>query len=597
MVRWSSMSDGLIGLTVVVGLATIFGAFARFFRQPLVLAYLLAGLTMGLAARWGYVATPYLAEGGAFGLFADLGIMFLLFLVGLEINYSAVRLVGKVALVAGLMQVVFTTIGGYFLAILLGFETVASMYIGVALAFSSTIIVVKILSEQRALNSLFGRISVGMLLVQDVVALLALLFLSGLGGGTQGGGELWARAGMTMVLGGVLIALVYALGRTLVPRFFAFIAHSQELLFIASIAWVFTLVSVAHVFGLSLEIGGFLAGIALANSSERYQIASRVKALRDFFILLFFVILGASLAHADISGLGLPVVVFSLFVIIGNPLIIILMMAMMGYTARTGLLIGATFAQISEFSFVLIVLGERLGHFSNDVVSMVTAVGVVTILASTYLIEYADAIYRKIGGALRLLERSRTKEQVLPEQRIARPVILVGHGRVGEGVSCYVPKADLAVVDNDPQVIADLRAEGVACRYGDISDEEVLDDIDVDAIQLVISTCPVVAENISVLARFRAINAERAQHGLVPVRCVVRAEDDDDARYLYAEGADYVFLPQVASGGHIGLMVTHPNFRELIAHAREHEEPFLRTGNTRSMGFRAVMNEHNALPW
>ena len=198
-------------------------------------------------------------------------------------------------------------------------------YIAIALTFSSTIIVVKLLSEKNDLNSLYGRISIGFLLVQDFIAIIILLVLAGL---EIGNGILWTNIALTILKGILLFIFMFWIGRVILPKIFDKIARSQELLFLMTLAWVFLLVSLVHKIGFSIEIGGFLAGIALANSSENFQIASRIKPLRDFFILLFFIVLGSSIILTHFNGLTMPVIIFSLFVLIGNPLIVLIIMAL-----------------------------------------------------------------------------------------------------------------------------------------------------------------------------------------------------------------------------------------------------------------------------
>ena len=293
---------------------------------------------------------------------------------------QSLRLVGKASVLVGLGQIILTFIPGFFIARFFDFNFLQAAYIAIALTFSSTIIVVKLLSEKRDTNSLYGKISIGFLLVQDFVAILILIFLAGI---ESEKGIVFNDIFLTTLKGLGLFILMLYLGRKILPLMLDKISRSQELLFLTSLAWCFGIATVVVKAGFSIEIGGFLAGLALANSSEHFQISAKIKSLRDFFILIFFVILGSSLIFSDFSGLTLPIIIFSLFVLIGNPLIVLIIMGLMGYRKRTGFLCGVTTAQISEFSLILAALGLKLGHLNEKVVSLITAVGIITITLST----------------------------------------------------------------------------------------------------------------------------------------------------------------------------------------------------------------------
>ncbi|MDO8752035.1 MAG: cation:proton antiporter, partial [Candidatus Wolfebacteria bacterium] len=335
------MTGGLFELAIIFVAAAVLGVGARLLKQPLILAYLATGVLVAALNLF------HFAEGELLKTFSSLGVMLLLFLIGLEINYKTIRSVGRVSLILGLSQIGFTSLFGFLIARVFHFSTLSSLYIAVALSFSSTIIILKLLSEKGDEHSLYGRISIGFLLVQDFVAVLLLVFLTGLEG--QEGFALWPAL-LTLLQGILLFSAMLFLGQRFLPVLFDLVARSQELLFLVSIAWAFLMVSLVSKLGFSIEMGGFLAGLALANSSEHFQIAGRIKPLRDFFLLIFFVILGSSLVFSGIWAIWLPVLVLSLFVLVGNPLIVLALMGFMGYRKRTSFLTGLTVAQISEFS-------------------------------------------------------------------------------------------------------------------------------------------------------------------------------------------------------------------------------------------------------
>ena len=548
------MTSGFFELALVVLVAAILGIAARLFKQPAILAYLLTGALIGYFKFFNF------ADKETFQIFSDLGIMFLLFLVGLEINYTSLRLVGKTSIIVGLGQIIFTAGLGFLIATVLNFNYVQAAYIAVALTFSSTIIVVKLLSDKKDLNSLYGKISVGFLLVQDAVAILILILLAGFESNAT---LVWWQFALTILKGLVLFGLIILLGRKLLPIIFDKIARSQELLFLGSLAWVFMLATLAGRLGFSIEIAGFLAGVALANSSEHFQIANRFRPLRDFFILVFFVILGSSIIFSDFSGLALPVILFSLFVLIGNPLIVLILMGFLGYRKRTSFLAGVTVAQISEFSLILAALGLRVGHLNEGVVALITAVGAITITLSTYLIIYAEQIFKYLSVPLSFFERRRRKEEELKREGFRKEIILIGCHRTGENIALCLPKEKLLIIDFDPEVADRLKSNGYDYIFGDIRDPEVFSRANFSEASLVVSTSPDLNDGLALLHDLNLL--ERRP------KVIVRAETEREAEILYERGADYVLLPHFTSGQYLGKTIAIDPKMEILQELKKRD--------------------------
>ena len=548
------MTSGFFELALVVLVAAILGIAARLFKQPAILAYLLTGALIGYFKFFNF------ADKETFQIFSDLGIMFLLFLVGLEINYTSLRLVGKTSIIVGLGQIIFTAGLGFLIATVLNFNYVQAAYIAVALTFSSTIIVVKLLSDKKDLNSLYGKISIGFLLVQDAMAILILILLAGLEANAT---LVWWQFALTILKGLVLFGLIILLGRKLLPIIFDKIARSQELLFLGSLAWVFMLATLAGRLGFSIEIAGFLAGVALANSSEHFQIANRFRPLRDFFILVFFVILGSSIIFSDFSGLALPVILFSLFVLIGNPLIVLILMGFLGYRKRTSFLAGVTVAQISEFSLILAALGLRVGHLNEGVVALITAVGAITITLSTYLIIYAEQIFKYLSVPLSFFERRRRKEEELKREGFRKEIILIGCHRTGENIALCLPKEKLLIIDFDPEVADRLKSNGYDYIFGDIRDPEVFSRANFSEASLVVSTSPDLNDGLALLHDLNLL--ERRP------KVIVRAETEREAEILYERGADYVLLPHFTSGQYLGKTIAIDPKMEILQELKKRD--------------------------
>lgn len=524
-------------IALLLGIAALFGIVARRFKQPLLVGYLFAGMA---ASYFGFLGSSEILES-----LGKIGVALLLFLVGLEMNIRELPTIGRAALYTGLGQIVFTftlsfLIGTY----LIGFPLLPAVYIAIATTFSSTIIIVKLLSEKNDLDSLYGKISVGFLLVQDVVAILILMFLAGLRqGGIGVGGYLFIA-----LKGIVLLIVLWVLSKRIIPIIFEkYIALSQELLFIVSIAWALGVATlVAGPFGLSLEIGGFLAGLALSNLPEHLEIASRTRPLRDFFLTIFFLTLGASLLVENIGSVIAPAFAYSALVLIGNPIILLTVMGILRFKKRTSFLASVTVAQISEFSLIVMAMGASLGHVTQNHVALTVIVAAVTMTVSTYLILGADRVYLKIKNHLDIFERKLTSEPVfLEKDKFSDHAVLVGYGRAGRAILPVLQKKNfsLIIVDFNPKVYKRLSAEKKPVIFGDISDPEILDDANIEAARIIISTVTNLTDNLVLLEHVKKLT----RRPLVISYALLR----EDAVKLYEAGSDYVVVPEVVAGEHL----------------------------------------------
>lgn len=547
------MSNEILELALVFGLAAILGLVARALRQPLILAYLATGVIIG-AFGFAPVATS-----GLYQLFSTLGVMLLLFLVGLEIQLPSLRSIGSSAGVIALGQITVTFTAGFTLAMLLGRSLTEAAYLGIVLALSSTIIVVKLISEKQDLNSLYGKLSVGILVWQDVAAMVVLLVLTGWQSGT---GFHSSTVMTTLVIGGLIVAVMLGLGRWVMPKIFHQVGRWPELVLVASLAWLFIVVATVKSLGLSIEIGGFLAGLSLAQASEHWHIANRIKPLRDFFLLLFFVTLGTTVAGADVSGLAGFIVFFLAFVLIGKPLIVWGVMAALGYHRRTAFLTGLTMGQISEFSLVIAAVGVSLGHLSSGLATAITAILVLSIALSSFGVLHSEQLYRLLQPWLKIFERRHRRTEDMPTPLIRRPIILIGAHRTGQQVLEHLPKSQVAVLDYDPDIVHYLRRRGYLAVYGDLTDPDVFDLFDVTKVKLVISTSPNHDDNVTLVEKLGR------RRGLA---VVARAENETSAKLLYARGAEYVLVPQLTAGQHLGSLVAALRAGQSIARHRDRD--------------------------
>ncbi|WP_201153287.1 cation:proton antiporter [Rhodothalassium salexigens] len=530
-------------IAALLVLAAAVGSVGLLLRQPLIVSFIAVGILAGPSVF------DIARSDAQIDLLAELGIAVLLFLVGLKLDLKLVRTLGTVALMTGLGQVVFTTVIGFAIAYGLGFGPVPSLYVAVALTFSSTIIIVKLLSDKREIDALHGRIALGFLIVQDLVVVVAMIALSALGVGAAGGGgtAAWVDVARVFGYGALMLLGVGLFVRYLANPLVAWLSRAPELLVSFALGLAALLAAAGHYLGFGKELGGLLAGVALASTPFREAIAARLATLRDFLLLFFFIALGAAL---DLSVLGqqvAPAIVLSLFVLIGNPLIVLAIMGAMGYRKRTGFLAGLTVAQISEFSLIFVAMGVSLGHVGEPALGLVTLVGLITIAASTYMITYSHTLYRWLEPALGLFERrtaGRAEDRTRQDMPEAADVILFGLGRYGLALAETLRASGWQVlgVDFDPVAVRYARARGFPVVYGDASDPEFVAHLPVGRARWAVAAVP---------AHDTGVTHADARHVLLRTlkdlgfagRIAVAAHGERWADELAAHGADLVLRP------------------------------------------------------
>lgn len=539
--------DSLFGqMALLLAAAVVAGALIVWLRQPLILGYILVGVLLG-PSMLGWVSARDQVD-----LLARMGIAMLLFVVGLKLDLHLIRTLGPVALATGLGQVIFTSVIGYFLAILMGMSPVAAIYLAVALTFSSTIIIVKLLSDKREIDTLHGRIAVGFLIVQDIVVVLVMIGLSAYG--TAGSSDALGRTLLLLLLKGTAILVgIGLLMRYLLPWLLHQLARSLELLMLFSIAWAVFLAMLGDTLGFSKEVGAFLAGISLASTRYREAIGARLVSLRDFLLLFFFIDLGAQLDLGALAGQIGPAIIFSLFVLIGNPLIVMIIMGVMGYRRRTGFLAGLTVAQISEFSLILGALGITLGHIDKEALGLITMVGLITIGLSTYLILYSHPLYNRLARWLKIFERAIPRREINAEgvqTPLALDVILFGLGRYGSNLAHNLRERGQHVlgVDFNAATVASWQKQGFRALYGDAEDPEYPGTLPLAQARWVVSTVPERDVNLALL--------DALSHYGFSGQKAMTAHNPVDAEMLRDSGADVILLPFAAAAKDAAEMLT-----------------------------------------
>jgi Kef-type K+ transport system membrane component KefB/Trk K+ transport system NAD-binding subunit len=527
-------------VALLLMLAAAVGLVGVLLRQPLIVAFILVGLIAGPSALDLVRATEEIH------LLSELGVAILLFLVGIKLDVKLIRSLGAVSLMTGLGQVAFTSVIGYGIGLALGFTSVESLYIAVALTFSSTIIIVKLLSDKREIDALHGQVALGFLIVQDLVVVLAMIVLSAVGIGAARDD---ATSGVLLVLGAGIALLVFVI---LFVRFVADplterLARSPELLICFAIALAAFLAAIGDAVGFGKELGGLMAGVALASTRYRDSISTRLAPLRDFLLLFFFIALGTTLDLGQLGSHVGPALLFSVFVLIGNPLIVLAIMGAMGYRKRTGFLAGLTVAQISEFSLIFIAMGITIGHLSPDVLGLVTLVGLITIALSTYMITYSHVLYAVCEPFLGPFERAhprREEEADAPGAVRGAEVILFGLGRFGTAIGLRLARSGTSVlgIDFNPDAVRRWRTLGLDVEYGDASDPEFLSEMPTERARWIVSTVPAHAVGVTHddprLTMAQVLRARGYRGGIA-----VTSHREAEVQTLLSSGADLVLEP------------------------------------------------------
>lgn len=520
------MHNVFIELSTVIAVAVGVSIIMRLIRQPLILGYILSGLLVGPT----FLDLIHSTE--TFETFSTIGIALLLFIIGLGMNVSELRKLGKPIFIAA--STTLLTIGamGYTVGSLMGFSRNEALITAFSLFFSSTIIIVKILSDKKEANRLHGQIAIGVILLDDLVATLALLFVAAGENGGLGVGEI-----ALLLSKGVLLSLGLFLANTrLLVHLSKLMATSQELLFLFALAWGFGVASVFDLAGFSIEVGALFAGVALANLPYTQEISARLKPLRDFFVVLFFITLGERLVLTDLSSSLVAALILAVIVIIVKPLAIIGSLGFLGYPKRVAFKAGINLSQISEFSIILVLLAQSSGMVGEHLAAIITLVAIITITSSTYLMHYDNQLFLLFD---RIKFKMFEKETVHRERhgRGAAQLVLFGYHKGGhEFVQTFKEMGKkYVVVDYDPSVIDVLERQNIPYIYGDASDIELLDELGIERAKLIVSTVTEFEVTSQMLANIRRISPD--------VVIICHAENQTEALQLYEQGATYVMIP------------------------------------------------------
>lgn len=533
--------DVFIGISLTIVIAALVAGILQKMKQPLIIGHIITGLIVG----------PFLFKNIQFqevvNSLSQFGIALLLFIIGLNLTPKVIKEVGKVSLLAGLGQIIFTSLAGFLVChYLLGFATVVSIYLGLALTFSSTIIIMKLLSDKRELSKFYSKISIGLLLIQDFLVALILIGISAFSGGQADLTSIF----LTVLKGIVLLDVIALVTIYVLPMLSASFARSQEFLFLFSMGWGLGLATLFHLLGFSMEIGALIAGVSLSTSPYHFEMSSRLRPLRDFFIILFFIMLGSKIKISSIPEMIYPAIFLSLFVIIIKPILVLLLTGLMGYRKKINFLTAINFTQVSEFSLILLMLGSKVSGISEDVISLITLVSLITIAISSYIVLFGGKIYPYFQKLI--FERKSARDGKTKNDRY--DVILFGCNRIGSDFLDIFKEMGhkFLVIDYDPEKIQELEALQINCRYGDADDNEFLEELCLDKTKMVISTIPDFETNDFLIGKVRGENEQAV--------VIVISHDVDEAIGLYESGATYVITPHFLGGKYASMLISKYGF-------------------------------------
>jgi Kef-type K+ transport system membrane component KefB len=544
-----------IGLVFII--ATAFAFIAKFLKQPLILAYLVAGVVIGPEIGFAWVQDENTIE-----LISEIGLILLLFIIGLEIDLKKLLSAGRTVLITGIGQFLLCVGLGIGLALLMGFTPAGGnfdwLYLAVTLALSSTLVVVKLLYDKSELTTLPGRITLGVLLFQDIWAIVFLALQPNLHDPHLG------TLLESLVKGAGLVLMTLGLSWYVLPRFFSFAAKVPELMLIAALAWCFLVSGAADWLGLSREMGALIAGVSMSTFPYNLDVIAKVINIRDFFVTLFFVALGMKIPQPTVTMVT-AAIGLSLFVLASRLLSVFPVLYWLGNGLRASLIPSVNLAQMSEFSLIIASLGLALKHISPELVATLTFVFAITSVLSTYLIAYNHEIQRRL--ALVLLKLGFTSgadnDDVTEAAEAANSIVFLGCFREASSILHEIELraketenvgilAQILVIDFNPHVLQELKRRGIKCLYGDVAHMDTLHHAHIHSARIVACT---ISDDI--LRGTNNLRLLRQARRLCPHARVITAADNlPSAIELYEQNADFVYIARLHSAHYMAELIT-----------------------------------------
>lgn len=534
------MENVFIQISALLVITTVVAFFVRFLKQPLIIGYLVSGIICGPLIL-------NIVHGGKemYEAFAQFGVALLLFVIGLNLDLRHLKEIGRASFVTGVGQVLFTMVFGFAILLFLGFSIWPAVFLASAITFSSTIIIMKLLAEKKDTETVYGRHTIGLMIVQDIIAVLMIAAIGLVSAGADGGFSFSFL--LLFIKTVVLSAVIFLLSRYFLPFVLRSVSGSGEMLFLFTVAWCFGVSAIFYLTDFSIEIGAVVAGICLASSPFKLEIGARVRALRDFFLVLFFIVLGAQIGLGPFSGIFVPAVALSLFILIGNPLILYFIFRLLKFTRKNSFLAGLTAAQVSEFGFVLLFAGAKMGFVAGRELSIFTAVALITIFISSYLILNNNKIYRLLSFWFKIFGPDKRAQTEKITKKFDAWVF--GYHRIGSRIAERLSESGfgVAVADYDPAVAKRITNKKIHFFFGDGADLEFLSNLPLSSSKIIISTIPSLEDQLILIDYIKRFESD--------IFVVANASHRREVEKLYAAGADYVMMPHFVGGDWVSDML------------------------------------------
>jgi monovalent cation:H+ antiporter-2, CPA2 family len=523
-----------VNVTLALAAALLGGVVARLLRQPVILGYFLGGVLISEFTP-GPVGDVHQLE-----VLADIGVAFLMFALGVEVSLSTLLSVGRVALLGGLVQIAASMAIGAGLAVLIGLSGLAAVFFGALVALSSTVVVIRLLADRGELAAPHGRIALGILIVQDLSVVPMMVVLPAFNGPTDG---LVASLGLALVKAVAILVGTLAIGARVIPWVLTRVARAgaPDLFVLAIVTLALGTALVTAWAGLSIAFGAFLAGLVIAESELSHQVLDRIGPLRDAFITMFFVSVGMLLNPAYILGEAPLILAIAAAVLIAKGLVAGAVPLFFGYPLATATLVGASLAQIGEFSFVLARLGVDQGILSERIFGLTLAVAVVTIVLTPGALRLAGPLAGALGSRLGAGRAAATATYLgngAGAGTLRDHVVVLGYGQLGQELVSWLERRGVpfVVVESRADLLGPLRARGIPTLAGDASSPQLLDQCELPRARVVAVTLP------GSVAAAGAIRHVRGRNPDLDV--VARAEGETAVGMLHSQGADEVVQPE-----------------------------------------------------
>ncbi len=536
-------------LGIILVLATIAGLIGRTIKQPLLIAYIITGILISPLILNLNISADMLTS------FAHIGVALLLFSVGISLDFRVLKSVGKASVIGGLCTMILMAALTWIITILLGFNLSSAIYMSIAFTFSSTVVVVKVLSDKREKDTLHGRIAIGILVMEAFIAAIVLIILPVISNPSMQG--LFFQLGKAFLL----IVSLFVVGKFGISKIVSVAARNQELLFLFSLSWALFGALLFEASGLSLEIGALIAGMVLASSKYSMEMSGKIAPVRDLFVIIFFVFFGSQIMSPISSSILLKAAAISAVVLVGKPIILMSFMRFLGYNKRTNFLAGASLAQVSELSLIVILLGFSQGLVSQEAFSVSIIVAIATIAVSSYTMYFSESVYQKLSRFLSIFDGKGTEKL---KDNDKYDIILIGYDRLGYNIlkAFHAAKKKYLIIDYNPSTVLKLTERKIPCIYGDVRDTEFLSNLPLDKAKLILSTAPNLEVNSHLL---KFINLKKTAF-------IATSHDINNSIELYKKGADYVIMPHFLGGEFMANMLMRDKFskKEIQKDGKQH---------------------------